>query len=70
MKKLSSFFRNASLAAVGTVVAVPAFAIDTAGVTAAITSAETDALTVGQAVIATVAALVVVGIVIGIVRKV
>jgi len=70
MKKLSSFFRNASIAAVGTAVAVPAFAVDTAPVVAAITSAETDALTVGQAVIATVAALVVIGIVIGIVRKV
>lgn len=70
MKKLSSFFRNASIAAVGTAVAVPAFALDTASVGAAIDSATGQAGDIGEFVVAGVAALVVIGIAIAIIRKV
>lgn len=68
--KMKKYAVGLTAAAGASVLASPAFAIDTLAVDTAIQAAEGDALLVGGYVIAAVAALVVIGLVIGIVKKI
>jgi len=58
-----------AFAGVGSIVAAPAFALDTTAIQTAITAAESDGLAVGAMVVASVAAMIVVGVVISMVKK-